>query len=144
MQELYSYASFYSTWFFIMSEQTACELIRKRQRVIRVFSVTTGDMLQRPAAYGQVWGGLMSDPGYGDLSAEIKKDLKRAIGMCFVAQGNETPEAGPAGIMFGLYYNLRQLLKIKCANNIMDLKIKGEISMAKEEASQWADWEART
>jgi len=37
----------------------------------------------------------MSDPGYGDLSVKIKKILKRAIGMCFVTQGNETPEAKP-------------------------------------------------
>jgi len=48
----------------------------------------------------------MSDPGYGDLSVEIKKDLKRVISMCFVAQGSETPEAGPAGTVFGeLLYN---------------------------------------
>jgi len=38
-----------------------------------MFSVTQGDMLQRPAAYRQLWSGLMSDPGYGDLSAEIKR-----------------------------------------------------------------------
>jgi len=32
--------------------------------------------------------------------------LKRVIVMCFVAQGNETPKAGPAGIVFGeLLYN---------------------------------------
>jgi len=66
------------------------------QRVIRVFSVTKGDMLQRPAAYRQMWSGLMSDPGYGDLSANVNHDLKRVVGKCFVVQGNETPEAGPA------------------------------------------------
>jgi hypothetical protein len=34
------------------------------------------------------------------------QDLKRVIVMCFVAQVNETPEAGPAGIVFGeLLYN---------------------------------------
>lgn len=38
---------------------------------------------------------------------------------------------------------LRQLLKIKRANNIMDLKIKGDVSMAKEEVSPEAEWEAR-
>jgi len=41
----------------------------------------------------------MSDPRYGDLSEKIKKNSKRVIGMCFVDQGNETSEAGPAGIM---------------------------------------------
>jgi hypothetical protein len=43
----------------------------------------------------------MSDPEYGDLYAKNEQDLKRVVGMCFVAQGNETPEPGPAGIMFG-------------------------------------------
>lgn len=28
------------------------------------------------------------------------QDLKRAIGMCFVTPGNETPEAGPVVIVF--------------------------------------------
>jgi len=42
----------------------------------------------------------MSDPGYGDLSAEINRIQSVLIGMCFVAQVNETPEAGPAEIMF--------------------------------------------
>ena len=41
------------------------------QRVIRVFSVTTGDMLQRTAAYRQLGSGFMSGPGYGDLCAKI-------------------------------------------------------------------------
>jgi hypothetical protein len=70
------------------------------QRVIRVFSVTPGDMLQRPATIRQIWSGLMSDPEYGDLYAKIYTNPKRAVVMCFVAQGNETPEAGPAGIVF--------------------------------------------
>jgi len=39
--------------------------------VVQVFSVTTGDMLQRPAAYRQLWGGLMSGLGYGDLCAKL-------------------------------------------------------------------------
>jgi hypothetical protein len=41
------------------------------QRVIRVFSVTMGGMLQRTAAYRQLGSGFMSDPGYGDLCAKI-------------------------------------------------------------------------
>ncbi|HEY8499278.1 MAG TPA: hypothetical protein VIL89_01550 [Clostridia bacterium] len=45
----------------------------------------------------------MSGPGYGDLSAKIKKDLKRVVSMRFVAQGNETPEAGPAEIVLITY-----------------------------------------
>jgi len=49
------------------------QIIQNKQRVVRVFSVTTGDMLQRPTAYRQMWGGLMSGPEYGDLSAEIKR-----------------------------------------------------------------------
>jgi hypothetical protein len=44
-----------------------------KQRVIRVFSVTPGDMLQSPAAYRLIGSGLMSDPGYGDLYAKIYK-----------------------------------------------------------------------
>jgi len=32
-----------------------------------------------------------------------EKDPNRVIGMCFVALGNETPEAGPAEILFGNY-----------------------------------------
>ncbi|MDI9482045.1 MAG: hypothetical protein QM315_02545 [Bacillota bacterium] len=48
----------------------------------------------------------MSDPGYGDLCVINVQDLKRIIVMCFVAQVNETPEAGPAEIVFGeLLYN---------------------------------------
>jgi hypothetical protein len=43
----------------------------------------------------------MSDPGYGDLCVINVQDLKRVIVMCFVEQVNETPEAGPAGIVFG-------------------------------------------
>jgi hypothetical protein len=31
------------------------------------------------------------------------QDLKRAISMCFVTPGNETPEAGPAVIVFENY-----------------------------------------
>ena len=65
-----------------------------------MFSVTQGDMLQRPATIRQIWSGLMSDPEYGDLYAKIYTNPKRAVVMCFVAQGNETPEAGPAGIVF--------------------------------------------
>ncbi|HEY8499820.1 MAG TPA: hypothetical protein VIL89_04310 [Clostridia bacterium] len=38
-----------------------------------MLSVTPGDMLQRPASYEQMWSGLMSGPGYGDLSAKIKR-----------------------------------------------------------------------
>jgi len=49
----------------------------------------------------QAYGERVSGPGYGDLSVEIKKDLKRAVGICFVAQVNETPEAGPAGTLSG-------------------------------------------
>ncbi|HEY8499337.1 MAG TPA: hypothetical protein VIL89_01845 [Clostridia bacterium] len=64
-----------------------------------MFSVTPGDMLQRPAAYRWLWSGLMSGSGYGDLYAKNNTDLLRVIGTCFVAQGNETPEAGPAGIV---------------------------------------------
>jgi len=64
-----------------------------------VLSVTTGDTLQRPAAYRQMWSGLMSNPGYGDLYVKIKQDLERVAGMCFVDLGNETPEPGPAGII---------------------------------------------
>ena len=45
----------------------------------------------------------MSGPGYGDPSAEIKKDPKRVISMCFVGLGNETPEAEPAVKMFESY-----------------------------------------
>jgi len=41
-----------------------------------VLSVTTGNMLQRPAAYKLLWSGLMSDPGYGDLSVNANHDLK--------------------------------------------------------------------
>jgi len=41
----------------------------------------------------------MSDPGYGDLYVKINHDLKRVVGTCFVAQGSEIPEAGPAEIM---------------------------------------------
>jgi hypothetical protein len=48
----------------------------------------------------------MSGPEYGDLCVINVQDLKRVIVMCFVAQVNETPEAGPAGIVFGeLLYN---------------------------------------
>jgi hypothetical protein len=42
----------------------------------------------------------MSDPEYGDLCAKIYTNPKRVVVMCFVDQGNETPEAGPAGIVF--------------------------------------------
>jgi hypothetical protein len=42
----------------------------------------------------------MSDPEYGDLCAKIYTNPKRVVVMCFVDQGNETPEAGPVGIMF--------------------------------------------
>jgi|CZCB01.1.fsa_nt_gi hypothetical protein len=31
-----------------------------------------------------------------------EQDLKRVVGTCFVALGNETPEAGPAEIMYSL------------------------------------------
>ena len=68
--------------------------------MIRVISVMPGGMLQCPAAYRQMWSGLMSDPGYGDLCAKNAQDLERLIVLCFVAQGNETPEAGPAEILF--------------------------------------------
>ena len=68
------------------------------QRVVWVLSVTTGDMLQSPAAYKYLWSGIMSGPGYGDRCAKTVQKRKRAIGICFVAQGNETPEPGPAGI----------------------------------------------
>ena len=74
-----------------------------KQRVIRVFSVTQGDMLQRPATIRQIWSGLMSDPEYGDLCAKIYTNPKRVVVMCFVDQGNETPEAGPAEIMYKPY-----------------------------------------
>ena len=56
-------------------------------------------MLQRSAAYKQLWSGIMSGPGYGDLCVKTVQERKRAVRMCFVAQGNETPEPGPAGIM---------------------------------------------
>ena len=38
-------------------------------------------------------------PGIWRPLCENVTDLKRVIVMCFVAQGNETPEAGPAEIM---------------------------------------------
>jgi len=60
-----------------MSVQAAHIFIPNRQRVIRVFSVTTGDMLQSPAANQQLWSGLMSDPGYGDLCVINVQVLKR-------------------------------------------------------------------
>jgi hypothetical protein len=87
----------------------------KNQRVIRVFSVTPGDMLQRPAANRILRSGLMSDPGYGDLYVKINHDLKRVVGRCFVAQVNETSEAGPAEIMFGelLYNNVNKELHLQ-------------------------------
>jgi hypothetical protein len=72
-----------------------------KQRVIRVFSVAQCGMLQRPAAYRKMGSGLMSDPGYGDLPVRIKRTQSVLNGMCFVDLGNETPEAGPAGIMLG-------------------------------------------
>ncbi|MDI9482982.1 MAG: hypothetical protein QM315_07330 [Bacillota bacterium] len=40
----------------------------------------------------------MSDPGYGDRWTKIYKTQSVFIGTCFVDQGNETPEAGPAEI----------------------------------------------
>jgi hypothetical protein len=57
----------------------------------------------------------MSDPGYGDLYVKINHDLKRVVGMCFVAQVNETSEAGPAEIMFGelLYNNVNKELHLQ-------------------------------
>jgi len=39
-------------------------------------------------------------PGIWRPLCENITDLKRVVCMCFVAQGNETPEAGPAGIMY--------------------------------------------
>jgi len=63
-----------------------------------VFPVTTDDMLQRSASNRQMGSGLMNDPRYGDLCAKIKRVQSVLIGMCFVDLGNETPEAGPAGI----------------------------------------------
>jgi hypothetical protein len=80
-----------------------------------VFSVTPGDMLQRPAANRILRSGLMSDPGYGDLYVKINHDLKRVVGRCFVAQVNETSEAGPAEIMFGelLYNNVNKELHLQ-------------------------------
>ena len=38
-------------------------------------------------------------PGIWRPLSRNKKDPKRVIGMCFVEQVNETPEAGPAEIM---------------------------------------------
>ena len=73
-----------------------------------MISVTTGDTLQRPAAYRQLWSGLLSDPVYGDLCVKSVQERKRVGGMCFVAQGNETPESGPVEIM--LYILLPELL----------------------------------
>jgi len=64
-----------------------------------VLSVTPGGMLQSPAAYKQRWSGIMSDPGYGDRCVKTVQEQKRAISMCFAAQGNETPGPGPAEIM---------------------------------------------
>ncbi|NLM28083.1 MAG: hypothetical protein GX211_07895 [Clostridiaceae bacterium] len=66
--------------------------------LVRVLSVTTGDMLRSPATYRKMRSGLMSDPGYGDLYVKIKQDLERVAGMCFVDLGNETPGPGPAEI----------------------------------------------
>jgi hypothetical protein len=45
----------------------------------------------------------MSDPEYGDHYLKNEQDLKRVVSMCFVAQGNETPEAGPAETVFRNY-----------------------------------------
>ena len=39
-------------------------------------------------------------PGIWRPPRENITDLKRVVGMCFVAQVNETPEAGPAGILY--------------------------------------------
>ncbi|NLV62527.1 MAG: hypothetical protein GXY12_03910 [Clostridiaceae bacterium] len=45
-------------------------------------------------------------PGIWRPLSRNKKDPKRAVIMCFVEQVNETPEAGPAEIVFGeLLYN---------------------------------------
>jgi len=46
-----------------------------------MFSVTTGDTLQRPAAYRQLWSGLLSDPEYGDLRAKIK-NTRSVLSVC--------------------------------------------------------------
>ena len=69
-----------------------------------MLSVTTGDMLQRPAAYKQLWSVLMSGPGYGDRCVKSVQEQKRVIDMCFVALGNETPGPGPAGIMTNIQW----------------------------------------
>jgi len=63
-----------------------------------LLSVTTGGMLRSPAAYKQLWSVYMSDPGYGDRCVKTVPERKRAISMYFAAQGNETPEPGPAEI----------------------------------------------
>jgi len=57
----------YSFRYCIIVPQITVLIQPDKQRVVRVFSVTQGDMLQRPAANRQLGGGLMSGPGYGDL-----------------------------------------------------------------------------
>jgi hypothetical protein len=56
-------------------------IIPEKQRVIRVFSVTLGDMLQRPASNRQLESGSLSGPEYGDLSAEIKR-TQSVLSLC--------------------------------------------------------------
>jgi len=62
-----------------------------------MLSVTTGDMLQHPAAYRQLWSGLMSDPGYGDLFLKNEQDLERVVGTCFVAPGTRNTRTRTRG-----------------------------------------------
>jgi hypothetical protein len=38
---------------------------------------------------------LMSGPGFGDRYAKNEHGLNRAVGRCFVARENETPEVKP-------------------------------------------------
>ncbi len=69
---VYLYAAFRYSFLILYNSSFKSPVIvtQKRQRVVRVFSVTKGGMLQRPAAHRQMRSGLMSDPGYGDLSTE--------------------------------------------------------------------------
>jgi hypothetical protein len=59
----------------------------------------------------------MNDPGYGDLCAKNIEDRERVIVMCFVAKGNESPEAGPAGIVVVFCYCTIVRIEQQCLNS---------------------------
>jgi len=76
-------------------------------------------MLQSPAAYRQMWSGLVSDPGYGDLCAKIIRKWS-VLSVCALSPKKTNTRSRTRGnnvqkLPFGTYCTTVKKEKVKAA-----------------------------